>query len=219
MLSRLSALLFGVSTAQADTPGNPSPDTVRGLWRHMQSEFHSSVIHKRGAPEMEAAASLLSAGGIPISRDQFLDSYATTIGPRVYIPFDIGVAGRFTLLDQLYLAVHEHDHVAQSRRDGLRYEQLYMTDSGARAAYEAEAMAAEAEVQYWLTATLPNAYDRVRSLGAYGCTTADIQVALEILLSRYASILSGVRSSEAAHSAITYLQTRTNLRTNGQIQR
>lgn len=205
MFGRIAAFIFGASQAQADAPGAPSPQAVRGVWRHLQSYYHSTVIHKSNAPEMQALAATLSLANIPISRDQFLNEYATTIGPRIYVPFDVGTPGRFTLLDQLYLAVHEHEHVHQSQRDGFRYEQLYVTDSGARAAYEAEAMAAEAELSYWLNGTLPNAYVMVGRLGAYGCSADDIQVALEILLSRYATILGGLRSSEAASVAIDYL--------------
>src|SRR5262245_36467716 len=104
----------------------------------MTDHFGTTVIDKRGAVEMRLVARALDALGI-LNRERFLDSFATTIRRRIYLPFEIGGGDQGDLWHQIVLCVHEHQHVVQHDRRGLRYEIAYLTDRTERARLEAEA--------------------------------------------------------------------------------
>ena len=65
------------------------PEEVWAFWRFMQDHFRTSVINKRSALEMQLVARGLEALGIQ-SKDRFLKNFTTTIGRRIYTPFEVG---------------------------------------------------------------------------------------------------------------------------------
>ena len=109
------------------------PEEVWAFWRFMQDHFRTSVINKRSALEMQLVARGLEALGIQ-SKDRFLKNFTTTIGRRIYTPFEVGSPkGGWDLWHQIVICVHEHQHVVQHDREGLSYEVSYLADRAARA--------------------------------------------------------------------------------------
>ena len=93
-----------------------------------------------------------------LDKDEFLRRYTTTIGKRIYTPFDVGVPDeRYDLWRQISVCVHEHQHVEQLLRDGwLKFAGRYLVSSAARAAYEAEAFRCNMELHYWRYGEIPD---------------------------------------------------------------
>jgi len=65
------------------------PEEVWAFWRFMQDHFRTSVINKSSALEMQLVARGLEALGVQ-SKERFLKNFTTTIGRRIYTPFEIG---------------------------------------------------------------------------------------------------------------------------------
>ena len=62
-----------------------------------------------------------------------LKNFTTTIGRRIYTPFEVGSPkGGWDLWHQIVICVHEHQHVVQHDREGLAYEVSYLADRRAR---------------------------------------------------------------------------------------
>ena len=81
----------------------------------MQDHFRTSVINKSSALEMQLVARGLEALGIQ-RKDRFLKNFTTTIGRRIYTPFEVGSPkGGWDLWHQIVICVHEHQHVVQQR--------------------------------------------------------------------------------------------------------
>ena len=121
------------------------PGDVRAFWDFMTQHYGTSVINKQDAIAMKVVARVLDTLGI-VDRDSFLKEFTTTIGRRIYIPFTIGDASPLDLWSQIALCVHEHQHVVQHDKLGLRYELTYLASKADRARYEAEAYRSELEV-------------------------------------------------------------------------
>src|SRR5690606_36096317 len=108
------------------------PEEVWAFWRFMQDHFRTSVINKNSALEMQLVARGLEALGIQ-SKDRFLKNFTTTIGRRIYTPFEVGSPkGGWDLWHQVVICVHEHQHVVQHDREGLSYEVSYLADRADR---------------------------------------------------------------------------------------
>src|SRR5688572_23673694 len=116
----------------------------------MNETFRAKTFAKASAAEMRAIGWALDLMGI---RDQgaFLRHSATTVGRRIYVPFEIGEpVGGWTLWEQIATCVHEHQHIAQSDREGsVRFAWRYLRDKAQRAIFEAEARAAEMDLHFW----------------------------------------------------------------------
>jgi len=109
------------------------PEEVWAFWRFMQDHFRTSVINKSSALEMQLVARGLEALGVQ-SKEFFLKNFTTTIGRRIYTPFEVGSPkGGWDLWHQVVICVHEHQHVVQHDREGLAYEVSYLADRAARA--------------------------------------------------------------------------------------
>lgn len=160
-----------------------TPEFVRTLWGHLEDEHRSKVIPKAESWIMKIA-SRISARRTSMTREEFLTNYATTIGRRIYLPFELGVdAPRWSLRTQALLGTHEHTHVVQWRERPMRFWYRYATDTRARALYEAEAYLTEYETAFVLGLNDLHAPEhRVQSLHSYGLKDGDIEAAREYLL-------------------------------------
>lgn len=148
---------------------------VKSLWMDLSVQFRSRVIDKRGRLFMRFLAFFVALGS-PMSKADFLESYATTIFRRIYVPFKVGVADEnWSLYQQFTLAVHEHQHVVQSRRDGwLRYAWRYLRSTRARALYEAECLLCEYICADRLDVPTRPPSQRAAEFRSYGLTDADV---------------------------------------------
>src|SRR5262249_28101861 len=126
-----------------------TPELVRAFYKHMTGTFGASVIDKRSATEMQVVAGVLGALGI-VNREEFLRRFATTIGKRIYLPFDVGDAAQgWSLWSQVAVLTHECQYIVQYNANGpLGFSWRYLTNTAARAAFEAEAYRCQLELQW-----------------------------------------------------------------------
>lgn len=181
------------------------PEEVWAFWRFMQDHFHTSVVNKRDALEMQLVAQALDALGVQ-SRERFLRNFTTTIGRRVYTPFEVGVPrGGWDLWSQVIVCVHEHQHVVQHDREGLSFEVSYLADRAARARWEAEAYRSNLELHFWRYGATPSAQRMAEMLSDYGCRPEDVDVAAKSLALSAVSVRRGAVINEATHVALRRL--------------
>lgn len=181
------------------------PEEVWAFWRFMQERFRTSVVNKRDALEMQLVAQALDALGVQ-SREHFLRNFTTTIGRRIYMPFDVGVPrGGWDLWSQIVVCVHEHQHVVQHDREGLSFEVSYLADRAARARWEAEAYRSNLELHFWRYGTTPSARRIAEALSDYGCRPEDVDVAAKSLALSAVSARRGAVMNEATHVALGWL--------------
>ena len=181
------------------------PEEVWAFWRFMQDHYRTTVVNKRDALEMQLVAQALDALGIQ-SRDRFLRNFTTTLGRRIYTPFEVGSPrGGWDLWSQVVICVHEHQHVVQHDREGLSFEVSYLADRAARARWEAEAYRSNLELHFWRYGTTPSARRIAEVLGDYGCRPEDVDVAAKSLALSAVSIRKGAVINEATHVALGWL--------------
>jgi hypothetical protein len=188
------------------TSKQPTPDVVRAFWKHMNDSFDARVIPKAGAVEMRAAAWALELMGIT-DASGFLKRFATTVGRRIYVPFTVGEpAERWDLWHQIEVGAHEHQHIAQSDREGsVRFAWQYLRDEAARARYEAEARSVNLELHFWRFGKLPSVAEWVKNLEQFGLSEGHIATVRVILESRAQTIVRGGVYTNAGKAAITWL--------------
>jgi hypothetical protein len=181
------------------------PEEVWAFWRFMQDHYRTTVVNKRDALEMQLVAQALDALGIQ-SRDRFLRNFTTTLGRRIYTPFEVGSPrGGWDLWSQVVICVHEHQHVVQHDREGLSFEVSYLADRTARARWEAEAYRSNLELHFWRYGTTPSARRIAEVLADYGCRPEDVDVAAKSLALSAVSIRKGAVINEATHVALGWL--------------
>jgi len=181
------------------------PEEVWAFWRHMHDHFRTKTVRKGDALEMRLVARALEALGIQ-QRDEFLRRYTTTIGRRIYVPFEVGVAAsEDELWNQLVVCVHEHQHVVQHDREGLRFELSYLGSRAARARWEAQAYRSNLELHYWRFGSTPPVRPVVEVLRDYGCRSEDVDVAAQTLALSAISIQKGAIINDATHVALRWL--------------
>jgi len=181
------------------------PEEVWAFWRFMQDHYRTTVVNKRDALEMQLVAQALDALGIQ-SRDRFLRNFTTTLGRRIYTPFEVGSPrGGWDLWSQVVICVHEHQHVVQHDREGLSFEVSYLADRAARSRWEAEAYRSNLELHFWRYGTTPSARRIAEVLGDYGCRPEDVDVAAKSLALSTVSIRKGAVINEATHVALGWL--------------
>jgi hypothetical protein len=69
--------------------GAEASELVRAFWDFMTREYGSRAISKANAVEMKLAAQALGLMGV-LDTEAFLRDYTTTIGRRIYVPFEPG---------------------------------------------------------------------------------------------------------------------------------
>lgn len=181
------------------------PEEVWAFWRFMQDHYRTTVVNKRDALEMQLVAQALDALGIQ-SRDRFLRNFTTTLGRRIYTPFEVGSPrGGWDLWSQVVICVHEHQHVVQHDREGLSFEVSYLADRAARARWEAEAYRSNLELHFWRYGTTPSARRIAEVLSDYGCRPEDVDVAAKSLALSAVSVRKGAVINEATHVALGWL--------------
>src|SRR5262249_6579697 len=154
----------------------------------------------------QVVAGVLGALGI-VNREDFLRRFATTIGKRIYLPFDVGDAAQgWSLWGQVMVLTHECQHIVQYNANGpLGFSWRYLTNTAARAAFEAEAYRCQLELQWWRTRTLLSPAELAGSLRSYGVTEADVQVAQKTLEMSAETLKRGGIVNQASKVAIAWL--------------
>ena len=181
------------------------PDEVVSFWRHMQERFGTTTVNKGDAVEMQIIASVLDTLGI-LDKERFLRSFTTTLGRKIYTPFDVGSANdSWDLWDQVVVCVHEHQHVVQHDREGLSFEVSYVADRAARARFEAEAYRSNLEMHFWRYRTPTRSRPLAELLHDYGCRPEDVEIAAHSLALANVSVRRGAVLNESTRAALDWL--------------
>ena len=148
------------------------------FWKYMSKKYGTTAVPKAGAVEMQGAATMLALMGI-MDAKKFLSKYTTTLGDRIYVPFEIGNAANCPLVDQVAICVHEHVHVQQFSSINFIWD--YCLDSSKRATHECRAYVASMEMVYFFTGKCPSPTRIAKQLVAYNCTMDDVEYATKFL--------------------------------------
>lgn len=179
-------------------------DLVIGCWKHMARKYRTVVVPKAGAEEMQAVAAALALMGI-MDAKAFLSKYTTTVGNRIYVPFEIGNDDEYPLYAQLATCVHEHVHVRQFRDDPPVFIMGYCLDSSRRTLLECEAYRASMEMAFWITDRCPSPAKTAAQLRDYACTDKDIKVATTYLRAAASVIKKGGVVTPESKVALAWL--------------
>jgi hypothetical protein len=184
----------------------PTPETVRAFFAHMTAKYDARLVDKRSAVEMQLAAGVLRQMGI-VDANAFLHRYATTIGRRIYLPFEPGSPrDGWKLWSQITVLTHECQHIVQYDRLGpLRYTWQYLGSTAGRTQLEAEASRCQLELHFWRTGQLLSARSLAASLRSYAVTEADLRVAETILALSGESVRRGAVINATSRAAIDWL--------------
>lgn len=160
----------------------PSKALVASFWLYMTKQFGTKVVHKPSAWEMRIAAWVLKRRGVMDPR-QFLARYVTTIGKRIYVPFEVGTSqGGWDLWHQMIVCVHEHQHVVQYQREGRwRFFTKYLLRKPSRGLYEADALTGNLEMHHWRYGRLPDAEALAAGLHHYDIEPEDVAMAQRVI--------------------------------------
>ena len=185
----------------------PTSKHVRDFWRHMTRAYGTRFVNKNSAWEMRLVGMFLNRIGM-LDKDDFMRHYTTTIGKRIYAPFDIGVPNDdYDLWDQISVCAHEHQHVEQLLRDGwLKFAGRYLISSAARAAYEAEAYRCNMELHYWRFGEIPDLRQLAERLEHYGCDQGDIDMVERMLELSAETVRRGGIINRASQKTIAWLE-------------
>lgn len=168
-------------TETTDSYITKSERNVKSIWAHYQGRLGSKVFPKRSRVLMRIAARVV-ARRTETTEEEFLGDFVTTIGRRIYVPFELGVEKPGWLFrDQMLLAVHEHQHVVQWLKEPVRFLTKYARDTRKRALFEAEAFRSEFEACNAFGWSPPNLEQRLGTLAGYGVTAADVGAARSYL--------------------------------------
>jgi len=184
----------------------PTPEQVRAFYAHMLDRFGASVVNKQSAVEMQGVALLLAQLGI-LNQDAFLDRFATTVGRRIYVPFDVGEArDGWSLWSQIAVCAHECQHVVQyDRLRPLGFAWQYVATTAGRARLEAEAYRCQLELHFWRTGQILPAHELAASLQNYNVSDADVKTAETMLRVSGESVRRGAIVNRASAVAIAWL--------------
>ncbi len=181
------------------------PDEVVSFWRHMQERFGTTTVNKDDAVEMQIIAGVLDTLGI-LDKERFLKSFTTTLGRKIYTPFEVGSANDvWDLWDQVVVCVHEHQHVVQHDREGRAFEVSYVADRAARARFEAEAYRSNLEMHFWRYGATRRSRPLAELLHDYGCRPEDVEIAAHSLALANVSVRRGAVLNEATRAALDWL--------------
>lgn len=134
--------------------------------------------------------------------DEFLNDYATTIGPVVYLP------RRYTGALKLLVLAHEFEHVAQFWRLGAQFGIDYIGSTEWRAVFEMDAETAMWEVMFYLTGTIPPRETLSRLIEhGYASGSAGVHLGHTAAESRIAGVAAGTVTTRSGAAMIDELRT------------
>jgi len=185
---------------------NPTPELVKDFWKHMTGVYNAEVVDKRDSALMNLIADGLSALGVT-DKQAFLTRFTTTIGRRIYTPFEVGVeTSLHSLWGQMVICPHECQHVAQLDEIGeLQFEARYLISSMARAEFEVAGYRCNLEMDHWRYGKIVDVHELAGRLRGYGCSSAEISVAERMLSIAALTVNAGGVVSEAFSVAKLWL--------------
>ena len=143
---------------------------VKDFYTAALPKFKAQTVDKSDSDFMRLIASFLDSIGV-MDKDVFLHQYTTTIGAKIYTPYEIGVdggAGGYGLWNQIKVLVHELVHVVQYHDAPAEFMLKYLLHRSDRASYEAAAYAADLEMAWWKDGKGYDVKQRAQQLLSYG---------------------------------------------------
>lgn len=185
---------------------DPSSEDVREFWKAMCAKWDTTRIDKANSNEMKLVGEVMGLLGV-VNRQDFMRRFTTTVGTRIYTPFDPGVpTSDWSLWSQITVCVHEHHHVFQDRAaGGLGFEWAYLTNPAQRAHYEGEAYRTNMVMEWRYQGRMPDPYALAALLRYYGCSQSDIDVIGKMLALSIPSIKAGAMTSDVCRWATVWL--------------
>ena len=182
-----------------------TPAVVAGLYQHLSDTYDSQVTSKADAEEMQAIGWALGLMGI-LDQDTFMQRFATTVFDNIYLPFTPGDFSKVGAQSQVILAVHEHEHVVQYRREGpLDFCGSYLAQQSARAHWEAEAYRSSVEMCWFMYGRAPDLDRIARKILNYGCGADEVAYIKTFLGMSMPPIERGMIISDVVQTATQYL--------------
>lgn len=180
---------------------------VKGFANYMFNKYELDVKLKSKSVFMKFVAWFLNLCGI-IDKKHFMERYSTVIGNNVYLPFEIGgYVDKFPLEKQIATIVHECQHAVQKIKDGTwKFSWRYLTNTSARARYEAHAYVTNMEIHHWYADKMLSPKFLSDLLYNYGCKKRDVELSRAILQYNYPEIAKGIYHSVATISAIGWFE-------------
>lgn len=186
-----------------------TPDEVRAFFKHMMLRFDAHLISKSDSVAMNTIALLLDKLKV-LDKERFLKDFTTTLGHRIYIPFEVGIpSSGYDLWWQVVICTHECQHVYQfehSTGSGLEFSWDYITSHELRAQYESEAYRTTLELEWWRWKQVKSSPARLaQTLTNYGCDATDIAVVQKRLELELVTIKQGGIITPATLAALEWL--------------
>ena len=141
----------------------------------LAENYGATIKYGPTSGTVKALAAALDAIGVQ-DKDAFLANVSITVGDVIYLPFKVGVTGKWPWPAQVAIVTHETDHVEQGGDEHLVFWLRYFTSKAHRAAYEAPALAAELEVYHRLTGYMMDVVGLAKGLEWYKVGAKDIAV-------------------------------------------
>lgn len=182
-----------------------NPQFVKDFWKYMSKNYGTTITNKHNSKFMSFIGSFLSSFGI-MDKDIFLNDYATTIKKTIYLPFVIGdTVDKRELLGQIFLCVHEHQHVVQYNKYQKKYSAGYLFNHRKRAYFETEAYSTSIEIYYWFFKEILDTQYLANKLSSYDCDQKDIDRSKKSLDITVELVKTGKIYSESSKVAILWL--------------
>lgn len=194
-------------------PINPAiirPLDVADFWATLQHRYGTTRLNRNDSTDMQFLAGALDTLGI-MDKKTFMENCVTTIGRRMWTPFEPGVpVGPWDLWTQIRVAVHEHNHVVlDDQEPALNYETRYIGEPPYRARVEALCYRCEAALEYrYLRHEMdPEEIARVLREG-YALPEADAAFVVQVLRTGMESIRRGALPSPVLQFSVAWLDAR-----------
>lgn len=186
-----------------------SSSTVREYAGHMARTYGASIAPKASSSLMRAAAGALHVLGIGLGGERFMTRVVTTMGSRIFVPFELGeTGGPWSPWQQIEVLAHECQHVHQHDRDGLVGPGIaYLVDTSHRTATEAEANVTSAELHHWRYGVIEGWWmdHKAEGLHGYGASARDVEHIRTHLQAVAPTIRRGGLITHAGRTAIAWL--------------
>lgn len=179
-------------------------EMVVATWNHLEHHYGSRRLNKADSQDMELVARFLHQMGI-VDHLKFMEKYTTTIEEVIYVPFEVGNARSMPLDRQLQICLHEHQHVHQWREGRGLFILQYVSDPDLRAAFEAEAMQVNLELDYWLNRSNRHHEAWVNKLKDYALKDEHLATVVKRLDMAYRTISKGGISTDVGRFIIPWL--------------
>jgi len=153
---------------------------VKDFYAAATKQYGASIINKSDNEFMKLVSSFLDGIGV-LDKDVFMKHFVTTVGTSIYIPYEVGADGEWSLWNQIGVLVHELVHCEQYREAPAAFMVKYLVNKSDRATYEAQAYGADLEMKYWFNGQGYDIKKRTQSLLNYGLQQEHCDYAAEHL--------------------------------------